>query len=151
MAGRKPKPTALKVIAGNPGGRPLPKNEPKPKADTGRCPTRLKGMARKEWNRLVPILKDAGLFTRVDRNAMAMYCDQYSIYCEAMKSINDVGAVIKDSQNRPAQNPYFRVANKASGIMSRMLVEFGMTPSSRSRVQVVPPEGATQDEWADFD
>jgi len=30
MAGRKPKPTALKIIEGNPGKRPLNKNEPKP-------------------------------------------------------------------------------------------------------------------------
>ncbi|MEQ8198694.1 MAG: phage terminase small subunit P27 family, partial [Clostridiaceae bacterium] len=28
--GRKPKPTAIKVLEGNPGKRPLNKNEPKP-------------------------------------------------------------------------------------------------------------------------
>ena len=46
--GRKPKPTHLKVLAGNPGKRPLPKNEPKPKPIAPRCPQWLDPIARKE-------------------------------------------------------------------------------------------------------
>ena len=30
MRGRRPKPTALKLIEGNPGKRPLPRDEPTP-------------------------------------------------------------------------------------------------------------------------
>ena len=36
--GRKPKPTALKMLEGNPGGRPLNTKEPKPEKKRSRAP-----------------------------------------------------------------------------------------------------------------
>ena len=36
--GRKPKPTAIKELEGNPGKRPLNANEPKPERKAPRCP-----------------------------------------------------------------------------------------------------------------
>ena len=42
------------------------------------------------------------------------------------------------------QSPYLAVANKAMEQIKAMLTEFGMSPSSRSRVTVAPrPEPAT--------
>ena len=40
--GRKPKPTVLKELEGNPGRRPLNKNEPKPNKKAPRCPNVIK-------------------------------------------------------------------------------------------------------------
>ena len=39
--GRKPKPTALKVLEGNPGKRPLNENEPIPPKGSIKCPSWL--------------------------------------------------------------------------------------------------------------
>ena len=49
VRGRKPKPTALKVLEGNPGHRPLNKKEPMPKGKLPRCPEWLEDDAKKEW------------------------------------------------------------------------------------------------------
>ena len=46
--GRKPKPTALKVLEGNPGKRPLNENEPKPENKAPRCPSWLEQEAKNE-------------------------------------------------------------------------------------------------------
>ena len=48
IRGRKPKPTALKVLEGNPGHRPLNKKEPMPKGKLPRCPEWLEDDAKKE-------------------------------------------------------------------------------------------------------
>ena len=48
MAGR-PKPTNLKLIEGNPGKRPLPGNEPKPKPKAPSMPSDLDYQAKKTW------------------------------------------------------------------------------------------------------
>lgn len=40
-------------------------------------------------------------------------------------------------------NPYLSVANQAYGQMRAILVEFGMTPSSRSRVSAAEPQHPT--------
>ena len=45
--GRKPTPTAIKVLEGNPGKRPLNANEPKPKKKAPRCPSWLEDEAKK--------------------------------------------------------------------------------------------------------
>ena len=71
MAGRKPKPTSLKVLEGNPGKRQLNPNEPKPDASIPKCPAWLSKEAKREWKRLVPFLEQAGLLTQVDRAAFA--------------------------------------------------------------------------------
>lgn len=39
--GRKPKPTAIKELEGNPGKRPLNANEPRPERKAPRCPAWL--------------------------------------------------------------------------------------------------------------
>lgn len=60
IRGRKPKPTALKVLEGNPGHRPLNKREPMPKGRLPRCPDWLEEDAKKEWKRLGKILAEMG-------------------------------------------------------------------------------------------
>ena len=45
--GRKPKPTALKALEGNPGKRPLNEHEPMPPKATLRCPAWLEAEAKK--------------------------------------------------------------------------------------------------------
>ena len=44
--GRKPIPTAIKELEGNPGGRPLNKREPKPVKKAPRCPVWLEDEAK---------------------------------------------------------------------------------------------------------
>ncbi len=55
--GRKPKPTAVKQLEGNPGKRQLNANEPKPAARAPSCPKWLEddakrngGVLRNRWN-----------------------------------------------------------------------------------------------------
>ena len=65
--GRKPKPTALKVLEGNPGRRPLNKNEPKPKGKKKlQCPSYFNAEAKKEWRRLSKVLIEMGVLTEFD-------------------------------------------------------------------------------------
>ena len=42
----------------------------------------------------------------------------------------------------PQQSPYMQISNKKMEQMLKFLVEFGMTPSSRARVQADVPEKA---------
>ena len=50
--GRNPKPTAQKVLEGNPGKRELNTKEPKPEKKAPACPKWLDDEAKKEWKRL---------------------------------------------------------------------------------------------------
>jgi P27 family predicted phage terminase small subunit len=136
MAGRKPKPTALKELAGNPGKRALNRREPKPASGLPPCPRHLTGEARKEWRRMGGELARMGVVTAVDRAALAAYCQAWARWVEAEGQVAKLGTIVKTANGNLIQNPYLAVANRAMEQMTRLAAEFGMTPSSRSRVQV---------------
>lgn len=150
MSGRRPKPTALKTLEGNPGKRPLNENEPRP-TGVPTCPRHLNKDAKAEWKRISRELTAIGLLTRVDRAALAAYCQAWARWCEAELNVQKYGHVIKSPSGYPVQNPYVGIANTALDQMRKFLIEFGMTPASRSRLQItVTPQENETDPWADL-
>ena len=141
MSGRKSKPTALKIAQGNPGGRPLNKNEPKP-SGLPECPSTLDEEAKVEWERISKQLVAMGLLTSVDRAALAAYCTAWSHFIEAEANVQKFGMVIKSPRGAgfPIQNPYLGISNIAMTQMRQFLIEFGMSPASRSRLNVTGSE-----------
>jgi P27 family predicted phage terminase small subunit len=139
MRGRKPKPTRLKILYGNPGRRPLNHNEPTPGVATPRCPAHLCDEAKAEWKRISRELHALGLLARIDRAALAAYCQAWARWVKAEGLLKHTGEVLKSQETGAFyQNPYLSVANRALEQMHRFLTEFGMTPSSRSRIHVTP-------------
>ena len=57
MAGRRPKPTHLKLLNGNPGKRAINPNEPKPPAELPAPPDYLSEIAKVEWQRIGEVLR----------------------------------------------------------------------------------------------
>jgi len=120
MRGRRPTPTRLKMLTGNPGKRPLNQDEPRPEANIPECPPELGPVARAEWDRLVGELAALRLLTNLDRAALAAYCGAYALWAEA------------------TVQPYLAIANRQAEIMMRIASEFGFTPASRSRIATPP-------------
>jgi P27 family predicted phage terminase small subunit len=134
MRGRRPKPTRLKVLTGNPGRRPLNVNEPRPEALIPDCPVELGPVARREWDRLVAELAPLRMLTNLDRAAQASYCGAYGMWAEATEAIQKFGTMVKAPSGFPVQSPYVSIANRQAEIMMRIASEFGFTPASRSRI-----------------
>ena len=80
-------------------------------------------------------LLDLGILTTVDRAVLAGYCVAYARWAEAETQVSKLGPVVKTAGGNLIQNPYLSIANKALEQMTKLAAEFGMTPSSRSRVQ----------------
>lgn len=134
MRGRKPKPPGMST-------RNPRRLDGATAAKLPACPKHLNDDARKEWNRLGKRLIEVGLFADVDTGALAIYCQAWARWIEAEQKLAEFGTVIKAPSGYLAQSPYLAIANKAIDQMSKMLVEFGMSPSSRSKVSAswVPP------------
>jgi P27 family predicted phage terminase small subunit len=137
MRGRRPKPTRLKVLTGNPGKRPLNESEPCPEPVVPDCPLELSEVARREWNRLAGDLASLRIVTNLDRAALAAYCSAYALWAEANEAIQKYGMMIKSPSGFPVQSPYVAVANRQTEIMIRIASEFGFTPASRSRISTL--------------
>lgn len=136
--GPKPKPTALKVLAGT--NRPDRANpaEARPRAQRPTCPAHLCPAARSEWRRIIGELEPLGLVTKLDRAALAAYCQAWGRWVEAEEALRKHGVLVKSPSGFPMQSPYLAVANKAMNQMRLLLQEFGMSPSSRSRATASP-------------
>lgn len=134
MRGRRPKPTRLKVLTGNPGKRPLNAGEPRPEPAVPDCPVELSPLARREWDRLAGELAKLRILTQLDRAALAAYCGAYALWAEATEAIQIYGAMVKSPNGFPVQSPYVAIANRQAEIMMRIACEFGFTPASRSRI-----------------
>lgn len=136
MAAPRPKPTALKLITGNPGKRALPKNEPKPDApkQPPKPPAALSKAAKVVWRREAKHLHQLGLLTFVDYNVLAVYCENVVLARHATQMIETEGAVTEGSTGNPIQSPWVRIKFEAERQIMRAAVEFGMTPSSRTKV-----------------
>ena len=74
MAGRRPKPTHLKVLLGNPGKRPLPESEPEPPEGDVVRPELLKYREAELWDQYAPRLVEMGTLTVVDVPLFAAWC-----------------------------------------------------------------------------
>jgi P27 family predicted phage terminase small subunit len=141
--GRRPKPTRLKYLTGNPGKRTLNRNEPRPEAAIPECPPELGPAAKREWERLVGDLGKLNLLTSLYRAALAAYCGAYALWADATEQIQKVGVMIKSPTGYPTQSPYVAIANRQAEIMMRIASEFGFTPASRSRIAAPAPSEPT--------
>src|SRR3990167_6611297 len=105
MRGRKPKPTRLKLVEGNPGRRPLPENEPEPVTELPPAPAHLDDAARAEWDRIGAQLLEQGLVSHLDMAALAAYCVDYSRWAFAEEEIRRTGIVLWQENGKPLINP----------------------------------------------
>ena len=149
-AGREPKPTALKLVTGNPGHRPLNRKEPKPEAAIPECPDFVQGEARKTWRRIARKLHRIGLLTEIDGMALAVLCQSWAEYLDATAKLKETGMLVKSPGGYPIMNPYLAIANQAVKKVRALLAEFGMSPSSRSRIAAGPSARGAGGEWADL-
>jgi len=137
--GPPPTPRAMRVLRGNPGKRPLHDGEPQPPRGRPSCPAWLDREAKAEWRRTVPLLDAMGIIAKVDRAALAAYCSIWSQWRDAEEKLRKFGPLLKPTASGYiAQSPLVALARSSLEAMRQFMREFGLTPASRTRLQVLP-------------
>ena len=142
--GFSPKPTALKILAGNPSRRPLPKNEPQPQRGRPNCPQWLGKEAKATWKKLAPLLDNMGVLTLIDGNALTRYCVMFAEWRKLWEFIEPRGTIytLKAQGKLPAAVmtwPQVRTALALGEQLGKLEREFGLTPSARACLHTLPP------------
>lgn len=149
MRGAKPKPTALKVVAGNPGRRPLNQREPRPQGALGEAPLWLTAGQREVWLEAVASAPK-GLLTRLDASVLLVWVVAKDMHRQASEAVARFGMVTETPRTQePMQSPYLAIMNKQAMIMLKAAAEMGFTPSSRTRV-AIDANPAGNEEWGGF-
>jgi P27 family predicted phage terminase small subunit len=139
MAGRKPLPTHLKLVKGTARPGRLNKNEPKPSAVAPEPPAHLDDRAKAKFTELAQMLARYGVMSELDTGALARYAVVWCRWVDAEAEIKKRGPVVKTTSDNIIQNPFLAVANKCLLQMAQIEGEFGLTPSSRSRIRMEAP------------
>lgn len=141
VAGRKPKPTHLKLLAGNPGHRPLTPNEPEPEGDLTDPPEWLSESQKDAWRYAIENAP-AGMLKKLDQSVLVTWVVASDYHRDATERVNKRGLVVLSRvQREPVQNPYLAVVNRQAQIMQKAAAELGFTPSSRTRISLPGGDG----------
>ena len=142
--GPPPTPTALKLVKGNPGKRAVNKREPAAQGELGAPPEHLGAIGKATWRQLVTLLRSMRLESAGDRRALELLVGAYEEWREARELVQREGMTYERSTAQGERiicaHPAVAIQADAMRRVQRLLLEFGLTPSARSRVQVGEPE-----------
>lgn len=138
-SGRRPKPTALKKLAGNPGKRALNDNEP--------AFTALKAVQPPDWfvEQTLPLatvmwemtareLCQQGLLCVTDLAILERWCVAYEFWRRAVMDIAKQGHVLIGATGGPIKNPALTAKKEQESEMNSTGALLGLDPSSRQRL-----------------
>ncbi|MRV72552.1 phage terminase small subunit P27 family [Duganella sp. FT92W] len=133
--GRKPKPTARKKAAGNPGKRALNDDEP----DFGVVcnidpPEWITGAARDMWFRITPLLCREKVLQETDIHNVEVFCTAYGNWRLASIDVAKNGVVVEGATGGPVKNPALTALNEATKQMAAFGAMLGLDPASRTRI-----------------
>lgn len=159
--GRKPKPSALKVVTGQDRADRMPKGEPSPVVIMGDLPTppaHLDEYAVAEWNKVCGALFRCNILTEIDGSVLAMYCQAYGRWQKAEEAIQELakedkmngGLMLMTTNGNWVQNPMVGTANTAMRDAVKYAAEYGLTPSSRVRLGVDADDANKKDPAAKY-
>ncbi len=146
--GPAPKPTKLRILEGNPSKRPLNAAEPEPLAGEPRMPSDLDRFGRRVWRWAVTQLGAMQLLTQADAEALTDLCRVASVERRAWEAVKAKDLTFKTLAGYIQQRPEVGVLLKSVQIKRTLLGEFGLTPASRSRIEM--PGQQETDELMEF-
>ena len=147
MRGRRPKPTVVKQVEGNPGKRSLAKVDLTSDPAAPPCPTWLDFDARLIWKEQVKELMCLKMLRRVDQIALACLCDSVANLKSGIRRLLKLKAQLRNQGKDPddallsktpggavIQSPLLAIINREKVNVQRFASEFGMTPAARARL-----------------
>lgn len=147
----RPKPTILKKLSGTLRKDRTNDNEPQPEPLGKEIPKHLSKEAREYWRESFALLTKVRILTETDADSLALYCESKARWVHAKQKLEEDGLVIIAQSGFPVQNPYLQIANKCHEQMLKLLTEFGMTPSSRTKVNATPNGDKEINPFDEFD
>jgi len=89
------------------------------------------------------------VLTEADELSLTLLCDAYGDYKQAKEIINTLGptqdVTSREGHTKSIQRPEVIIANQAFVRVFQLLKEFGLTPSSRAKVNAIERTSSTPD------
>lgn len=134
-SGRRPKPTAKKLLAGNPGKRALNQAEPDFELVLNiDCPDWMGDNGRMLWEAVAPQLCKERILAATDIQNLEVYCSAYDQFRMAQADIAKNGVTVSGAMGGVIKNPAATALKEATAMMASYGGMLGLDPSSRQRM-----------------
>ncbi len=139
--GRTPRPTKLKLIAGETKKDRINFDEPEPELGLPKCPVTDR-LVREVWDFTVEQLRKMQIVSVADRDLLLAYCQAVVLHRRMSQHLDNIGYLYETDEGL-APSPAIRMQREAALLMKQLGSEFGLTPAARTRIRVkdqLPPE-----------
>lgn len=135
LRGRKPKPTALRLIDGDRKDR-IAENEPIPRGLPPVLPEGVSAEVRYIWTYTVRELDAMGILYAADRDVLLAYCEAVVTHRRACAELATGTVLVRGQMGNQVRNPALQIQRDAATQIRTLAQEFGLTPSARTRIEV---------------
>ena len=155
-SGRRPFPTAVTALRGNPSRKKLNENEPQPPAGDPEKPVGLTESASAVWDELAPICVAMGTLTKADVRVFATMCELQATMQQtaAAKDGRELFALEKEDQDDKDSpmvihiDAILKLERETATALRPYYALFGLEPVSRARISVPKKSEAPTSKWA---
>ncbi|MCV9379984.1 MULTISPECIES: phage terminase small subunit P27 family [Hafnia] len=152
MSGPPKTPTHLRLVKGNPSKRAINKNEPNPPSGVPPIPKHFDKRGKYWFKRMGEELDAVGVMSTLDAKALELLVEAYTEYRHHCEVLDEEGYTYQTGSATGEKivkaHPAAAMKADAWKRIRAMLSEFGMTPASRSKVEIKAPAG--EDPFAEF-
>lgn len=136
---RNPRPATLKLLEGRAPGRDSGGRKVEPTPAFVRYapekPDTLSVEAARHWDEIMPELERLELVNPTNIGGLVMMCETWSRHVEALRILGEEGILIDGPQGH-VRHPAVQIAEKSSSEYRQWASQFGITPSSETRLGV---------------
>jgi P27 family predicted phage terminase small subunit len=130
MPGPPPKPTAIKLLEGNPGKQKLQREPEMSRGSIHKREAWFGKHGKHMWDNIVPRLRKEVKLATVDENLAIQMCAAYGAAMEARENLHRHGTVTKEGK----LSVWHRVWKENATIFHQCAAKFGMSPADRARI-----------------
>lgn len=140
MKGRKPKPTAFRLIEGNREHRTIHQElEPKPPASKPPCPQMLSPEARDHWKYIVKHLEAMNTLGESDQGTIMAAAMAYGQAVNIQSDINAMTGQELTDEGKKELASHRRLLNNTLCTMAKFEADLGLNPTARTRIKLDKP------------
>jgi P27 family predicted phage terminase small subunit len=129
--GPAPKPTRLRLLAGETRPSVVNYAEPIPAGGPLTPPVDLRPEAREVWERVVAALGPTGVLTSADKDLLRLYSEAFVRYQEAESMLSKTGPLLKGRDGNFVKNPLHQIVRDNADAVKKYARELGLTPAAR--------------------
>lgn len=133
------------------GRKPVEKIDETPQPPLGkpRMPSGLNTLAKAEWKRVLPMLDEMGITSKIDGTLVAVYCVMYARWMKA-ETMLEKGYTVKCSNGYIQPSQWLGISNSAVKLMLDSMNDLGMTPKARQKLIALPRPQPEAAKWECF-